>query len=204
MKLFMSFSVLVLSTALVLLPGQATAAPVSVAFNGSVTGTGYFSHVLTDFPINTSASFNLSFDNSLLTPTLPVTGIDLGAASGQLSLGPNDVWQFDHGQITAYQYQLPGVVDWYLLQFTGTGPSITNNGELFGLFLMVTPGLQLVPGPDSIMVGFGYPTGGGTFYSYALLEGQFSRSGQLPEPASLALVGLSLAGLVFARCRRLS
>jgi len=204
MRSSISLQALALATALALLPALASAGPVAGSFSGSVTGAATSNaSVLTDFPVGTSATFNVSFDDSLLTPNLPVTGFDLGPASGQLVLGAG-VWQLDHGYIASYQYQFTGEVDWYQLRFTGTGPIITNGGELFGLFLQVTPDLQLVAGPSSIVAGFGYATGNVTSYSYASLGGEFNVTHPVPEPTSLGLTGLGLVGLRLARRRRLT
>jgi hypothetical protein len=193
---------LTLAAALALLPALTSAAPVTASFSGVVTGALISNaSVLTDFPVGTSASFSTSFDDSLLTPNLPVTGFDLGLASGQLALGAV-VWQLDHGYIMSYQYQFTGEVDWYQLRFTGTGPSITNGGELFGLFLQVTPDLQLVAGPGSINAGFGYSNATVTSYSYASLGGDFEVTHPVPEPTSVGLTGLGLAVLRLARRRR--
>lgn len=203
MKRLVSLSALALTAALALLSPLAAAAPVSFSFSGTVTGASAFnSDVLVDFPIGTPASFSVTFDSAPLTPTAPPPTNDVGPVSGQLALD-TDVWQLDNGTIFSYQYQInTAAVDWYFLQFTGTGPSISNSGQLYGLLLQLTPDLQLFPGDSSIQVGFGYPAGNGTFYSYAYLGGRLSQVGRTPEPASLVLVGLGLVGLAFARRRR--
>jgi hypothetical protein len=206
MRLSTLVSTLACAASLALQPSPTSAAPISFEFSGSVAGsTGSYTDVLADFPIGTPASFTLTFDAGPLTPTVPTTW-DLGPASGRLALGAGE-WLLDHGAINQYSYLLStGAVLWYGLQFTGSGPLLTNDGELFGLFLRLTPDLELATPGWSVAAGFGYTTGSGGFtvtrYSYADLSGELTREPvETPEPGSLSLVALGVTGLALIRRR---
>ena len=141
----------------------ASAVPVNATFNGVVTGSGFFTNVLDDFPTGTTAAFDVTFDDAGLVPSLPVTDYDVSPVSGWARLGSHQ-WSVDDGRIYSFSYLLsPGnPVLWYGLQLTGSGPTIGGNGSLFGLFLFLTPQLSALPGAAPA-IGFGYPFSIGTF-----------------------------------------
>jgi hypothetical protein len=112
-------------------------------------------------------------------------------------------WLLDAGSIYSYSYMTtPGnPVTSYALQLTGTGPTISDSGALFGLFLQLTPDSAPFAGALPL-AGFGYPVPGGTFYSYADLSGPFRTTAAVPEPAAGLLMGTALALRVYLRRRR--
>ena len=135
-----SFTLLVAALACTV-PQLAAAVPIHATFNGTVSGSGGFTNVLGDFPVGTAASFNVTFDDARLVDSAEdVTGYDVGPVSGWLRLGTLE-WLFDAGSIWTYSFlNGPGhpVVS-YGLQLTGTGPTISDSGSIFGLFLQLTP-----------------------------------------------------------------
>lgn len=182
---------------------SASAVPVHATFNGTVTGSsGFFNTVLNDVPAGTAASFDITFDDSGLVPTLPVTDLDVAPVSGSLRLGALE-WLLNAGQVWTYTYQTtPGnPVLAYGLQLTGTGPSFGASSGLFGLFMRIAP--DLTPyGTNPFSAGFTYPVQGGEFYSYADLGGTFNVTrGSTPvsEPNMVLLMLAGFAMLMFWR-----
>jgi hypothetical protein len=191
-------------------PQLASAVPIRATFDGTVTGSsGLNDAVLSDFPLGTTASFDLTFEDApLVADASDITTFDVGPLSGWVRLGSLQ-WTLDAGRIWSYLYNnvppdFPVVS--YGLQMTGTGPSIAGGGaSLFGLFMNITPD-GLPYGAEGPKVGFRYPFDGGEFYSYANLAGNFqtSREGRsVPEPNTLLLMSsaLGLLGLVRVRKR---
>jgi hypothetical protein len=182
----------------------AQAAPIHATFSGAVTGsTGAFTQILNDVPAGTAASFDVTFDDSGLLPFAPLSDLDLAPVSGWLRLGSQQ-WSLDAGSIWSYTYHNVGAdfpILHYGLQLTGTGPAI-GSGSLFGLFLKLKPDLTLAA--DGIYAGAGYPTGGGTYYSYADLGGSFSASRvtPVPEPGTLLLLSSGMLLVWGARRQR--
>lgn len=189
-------------------PQLASAIPINATFNGSVSGsTGVFTNVLDDFPAGTAASFDVSFDAALVSNAADINDYDLAPVSGWLRLGSLE-WALDAGRIFTYTYQLgPGnPVLSYGLQFTGTGPTISNSGSLFGLFFQLTPDGAPLSG-SAPFAGFGYPFAGGTSFSYADLAGTFTTTRgdtAVPEPNAGVLMCGALALLVLLRRRRVT
>lgn len=185
---------------------SAFAVPVRATFSGAVTGSsGFFNTVLSDIPAGTAASFDVTFDDSGLVPSLPVTDLDVAPVSGSLRLGTME-WLLNAGQIWTYTYQTtPGnPVLAYGLQLTGTGPSFGASSGLFGLFLRIAP--DFTPyGTNPFSAGFTYPVQGGEFYSYADLGGTFNVSRgptSVPEPNGILLMLAGLGMLWFWRRNR--
>jgi hypothetical protein len=181
----------------------AQAAPIHATFSGVVTGsTSYFTQILNDVPAGTAASFDVTFDDSGLLPSAPLSDLDLAPVSGWLRLGSQQ-WSLDAGSIWSYSFQNIGpdfpIVS-YGLQLTGTGPAI-GSGSLFGLFLSLKPDLTLAHG---LTAGAAYPTGGGAYYSYADLSGNFSasRATPVPEPGTLLLLSSGMLLVWGARRQR--
>ncbi|HTE42811.1 MAG TPA: PEP-CTERM sorting domain-containing protein [Steroidobacteraceae bacterium] len=181
---------------------QVSATPVHATFDGSVTGSDYFTHILNTYAVGTQASFDVYFDDTALVPNLPVPTFNLAPVSGTLRLG-TDEFALGDGRISSYSFFTSGnqpVVS-YQLQLTGTGPTLQpGNASLFGLFLNLTPSLSLL-NSDSIFAGFAYPLEFGTLYSYAQLGGDFSisRATSVPEPSALLLMSAALGLLWLSR-----
>jgi hypothetical protein len=165
-------------------PQLAAAVPIHATFNGTVSGSSAFGNVLSDFPIGTAASFNVTFDDAgLVDDAAQVTDYDVAPVSGWLRLGSLE-WLFNAGRINTFSYMLgPGnPVTSYGVQLTGTGPTISDNGSIFGLFLSLTP--DATPfGGFGPRVGFAYPVPSGTYFSYADLSGIFRTSSETSVPA---------------------
>ncbi len=180
------FSLLVAALACTV-PQLAAAVPIHATFNGTVSGSSAFGNVLSDFPLGTAASFNVTFDDAgLVDDAAQINDYDVAPVSGWLRLGSLE-WLFNAGRINTFSYVLgPGnPVTSYGVQLTGTGPTISDNGSIFGLFLSLTP--DATPfGSFGPRVGFGYPVPSGTYYSYADLSGNFSTSNatSVPEPGT--------------------
>src|SRR5688572_8714772 len=166
-------------------PQLASAVPINATFNGTVSGAAAtFDTVLNDFPVGTAASFDVTFDDAaLVDDAAQITGYDVGPVSGWLRLGALE-WLFNAGSIWTYSYLSgPGnpVVS-YGLQLTGTGPTMSGNSSIFGLFLTLTPDATPFAG-RAPMAGFRYPVPGGEYYSYADLSGTFRTSNETSVPA---------------------
>jgi hypothetical protein len=186
----------------------ASAVPVRATFAGTVSGSsGLFNSVLNDFPVGTTASFDVTFDDSgLVDDAALVNDFDVAPVSGSIRLGSLE-WLLDAGRIWTYSYMIgPGnPVISYGLQLTGTGPSIAGgSASLFGLFLSLTP--DATPLSSRMpLVGFAYPFDGGEFYSYADLAGNFTTSREptrVPEPNTALLMCGALALLACLRRQR--
>jgi hypothetical protein len=181
----------------------ASAVPVRATFDGAVSGFLHYEGPANDFPLGTAASFDVVFDDDALVDLLPVTQFGLSSVSGWLRLGDLE-WLIDAGRIETYAYT--GVeTSAFRLSFTGTGPGISGDGLLSGLFLWITPGSTPMPG-EAITAGFGYetvyPELGLTItnFGYTVLSGAIAVT-EVPEPATGALILSAFALMGFARRR---
>lgn len=206
------FVPLLIATLACSVPQLAAAVPINATYTGTVSGSsGIFGQVLNDFPIGTSASFDLTFDDSgLVDDAALVNDFDLAPVSGWLRMGALE-WVFDAGRIYTYSYMIgPGnPVTNYGLQLTGTGPTIGGgaNAALFGLFLSLTPDGAPNLAASGPKVGFAYPVENGEYYSYADLFGNFTTSREnpsVPEPPTGVLMCGALALLLLLRRQRVT
>ncbi len=184
-------------------PQLAAAVPIHATFNGTVSGSGVFTNVLNDFPLGTAASFNVTFDDAgLVDDAAQANDFDVAPVSGWLRLGSLE-WLFNAGRINTFSY-LPGPgnpVTSYGVQLTGTGPTVSDNGSLFGLFLTLTP--DATPFADFVpRVGFAYPEPNGTYFSYADLSGILRTSSETSVPAPGMGVLVFGAAVLFLFTRR--
>lgn len=191
------------------LPQLASAVPLRATFDGSVTGSsGLNDAVLSDFPLGTAASFDVTFDDTALAAdAADITTYDLSPVSGWVRMGSLQ-WVLDAGHVYSYTYynvppDFPVVS--YALQMTGTGPSIAGGAaSLFGLFMSIAPdGTPF--GANGPLVGFAYPVPSGEFYSYANLTGNFQTSREsrsVPEPNTLLLMSSALGLMLLLHVRK--
>jgi hypothetical protein len=186
-------------------PQLAAAVPIQATFNGTVAGSGLFTNVLSDFPLGTAASFNVTFDDSgLVDDAAQANDFDVAPVSGWLRLGSLE-WLLNAGRINTFSYMSgPGnPVIYYGVQLTGTGPTVSDNGSLFGLFLTLTPDATPLAGFGP-RVGFAYPMPNGTYFSYADLSGILRTSSETSVPAPGMGVLVFSAAVIFLFARRRS
>ncbi len=149
-------------------------------------------------------TLSLTFNETYSDRTYSFTD-NLGPVSGTMSVGAGNYVFSNYLPFTYSIDSTTGDVLWVGTRFTGSGPA-PSGADLFSLFLVITPDMTLFNDPR---LGFGWTTqydSGISVTNYGYVdftgEGTISRASRVPEPASIALLGLGLLGLVASRRRR--
>jgi hypothetical protein len=198
---------IVFALAFASLPAAAT--PIHAVFSGTVTGQlGFANDVINTFPLGTLASFDVSFDDTNLTPDVfsSWSALDLAPVSGSVRLGSQE-WVLNAGGVSTTYAPTPGGGNptlAYGLHLTGTGPVIATDDSFYGLFLRLTPNLDAFTA-DDFMVGFRSSSENSETYGYAKLSGTSSVTQDavaVPEPGTMLLSSTAFALMWFRRRRR--
>lgn len=203
---------IVMATVMLFGSGVTHAAPVRIDYSGSVFNYFGLPIVEDDFPVGTSFSASVTFDEDFRS--LNVSQLFLGLSRpvwGAMQLGASH-YEFSEMQLTQYGYSgtSSNGVDMYGFRVLGTGPN-TDDGEIFGgLFITIFPDS---PSSNAFWVGFG----DGTFFtatngfalvtSFGSMQATELPPARVPEPASGVLVLVALASLAIVtrrRCRQVS
>lgn len=178
----------------------ARAALVTSSYSGTVTDHLFLPRVLLDHPLGTSVAWEFTFDDAfrlLDAAGLSAQGGVDQSITGWLQVGA-DRYTLDRLWMYAFTYNGgTNEIISYRPQIMGSGPSTSDDGELFGIFLSLTPDFQM----SNVAVGYGYTYPGGIAYGYLVTEGSGSivPAQQVPVPATAWLVLPALAWLVRAR-----
>lgn len=189
---------------LLLVGMTARAAPVTLNYSGSVSGYQFQDALLSPFiPTGTSMTLSLTFNETYSDRTYDFTD-NLGPVSGTMTVGALTPYVFGDYVPTAAGFDSTGLL-WVGTMFTGSGP-VPSNADLYGLILAITPDMTLFSNPQ---LGFGWTTqysDGFSITNYGYVEftgqGTITRANQVPEPASIALLGIGFLGLVASRRHR--
>lgn len=198
-----SMASLTAAAALVLAGTAATAAPMTLNLQGSVTGYEYID-LSANLPTGTAVSLSLTFNDTFSDGSYNFSD-DLGPVRGTMTVGSAS-FSLDGYDPYSYKGGFAGFpLEWVMPRFTGTGPAL-GGGAFFGLFALITPALTLA---DDLLLGYGfttaYPDGFTiTNYGYARIgatQYSITPANPVPVPATLPLVALALLAAGWVRRR---
>jgi hypothetical protein len=205
--MFRFASACVLAAALLALPASSEAAPFTATYTGEVGALSDDPEPLQSFPVGTSISFTLTFDDVFMSDTDPAvlfgparaaTGfVDIGGVVYQLTSQAVDGAHVDfiNDEVVAANYR-----------FFGTGP-VVDGLEFYGLFVRIRPNLTLHTGMPFGSVALGWDVNPGAVASYRYVQSNERTQHFSVEPldvptAPLALMMLAGVGAAFARRSR--
>ncbi len=182
------------AAALATLSLSAQAALVTASFDGSIAGMRFGDPTFTSYPIGTPVSFSVTF-NDPISDGVYSPGESVGPGTGTLTVGAGQ-YVLNSATAVGLSFGFNGALTELTVHFGGTGPG-ADGGFFYGLFIGLRPGLTA--GNDAL-IGFGFPSTGGTLFRYARASGEFAFAA-VPAPATPALVlaGLAWIGLVRRR-----
>lgn len=182
----------------------ATAAPVTLRLQGTVTGYEFIDLGPSGLPTGAAVNLSLTFNETFSDGSYDFSD-DLGPVSGSMTVGSAS-FAFNGFDPYSYKGGFAGFpLEWVYPRFKGTGPAL-GTGEFYGLFAQITPALTLV---DDLLLGYGFTTtfqdgSSATNFGYArITPGTYSitPANAVPAPATLSLVALSLAAAGWVRRR---
>ena len=191
--------------------GVATAAPVTASFTGAITSLrdGSVDRLISDFPVGTSVSASVNFDNSLPGVTVERPPVTM-AASGNLTFG-SAVYTVTGIRVSGRAVAgAPTVPDFWSFFIQATGPSTDDGDVFYGFLWYLNPALTGFYGAapavplQASWVTSTHATSGGPLY-VANIQGtlnvQASNAVPVPPTAALALLGLAAVGITRRRSR---
>lgn len=169
----------------------ASATLMSASYSGTVTGALFNQQPLNDFPVGTAVSWQFTFDDSFRTLNVndDVFGLANRPANGSAQVGGDSI-VLNFMRLYSYTSSMGNIIS-FRWQVEGTGPTIGNGGEFFGVWLTLDPSLNMI---DSPVIGYGYTTeyewGSVTSYGYLETAGTFNirQAGEVPLPGTLWLM----------------
>ena len=146
------------------------------SFSG-LAGSSVAATILTDDTCGSNAFFGCSNMNAVLN--LNVGGVNLGTNAGWTSVNISAMSDYGSSAPAPFTYVDPVYND-VIFDFSGPGNFRASTGD-----------------PDDTSWSYSDATGGNT------VAGNFGITSRVPEPGALSLLGLGLAGLGFARRRKI-